>query len=43
MCYGATDGPTGGYNEKNGPKRMCIVSFGPFISFFILFMFFYIY
>ena len=34
MCYGAMDGPTRGYNEKNGPKRMCIVLFGPFISFF---------
>ena len=33
-CYGATDGYTGRYNEKNGPKRSRIASFGPFISFF---------
>ena len=32
--YGATDRLTGGYNEKNGPKRMHITSFGPFISYY---------
>ena len=42
--YGAMDQLTGGYNEKNGPKRTRIASFGPFVSFLlILFMFFYIY
>ena len=36
-CYGATDRLTGGYNEKNGPKRMHIPSFGPFVSFYSCF------
>ena len=43
MCYGATDGPTGGYNKKNGPKRACIVSFGPFIIFLYYYLCFLIY
>ena len=44
-CYGATDGYTGRYNEKNGPKRSRIASFGPFVSFFLIIIrvFFYKY
>ena len=42
-CYGATDGYTGGYNEKNGPKRTRIASFGPFVSFFYYYICFFTY
>ena len=36
--YGATDRLTGGYNEKNGPKQMCVASFGPFVSFYFYYL-----
>ena len=41
--YGATDQLTGGYNEKNGPKLTCIASFGPFVSFYYYYSFFFTY
>ena len=42
----STDGYTGGYdeeNEKNGPKRTRIASFGPFVSFFYYYSCFFYY
>ena len=41
MCHGAMDGPAGGYNGKNRPKWLHIVSFGPFVSLLLLLFVFF--
>ena len=40
--YGATYRLTGGYNEKNWPKRTRITSFGPFVNLLLLLFVFFL-